>query len=168
MSTTSQLSDLAADAMGKLGARLLRSHRLMRAPIWLYRAKLGFLFGKRLLLLEHTGRKTGLRRYTVLEVMDHIDAETFFVASGFGKQAQWFRNVGANPEVRVSVGSLVSAPARARTLDHDEADAALQAYIERHRRAWETMKPAIESTLGQEISTRDSPLPIVELAVTQS
>lgn len=37
-------------------ARMLRSRRLMRAPIWLYRARLGGLLGGRLLMLEHIGR----------------------------------------------------------------------------------------------------------------
>ena len=36
------------------GARLLRAPLLMRAPICMYRARLGFVFGSRLLLLEHT------------------------------------------------------------------------------------------------------------------
>jgi hypothetical protein len=53
------------------GARVLRSRRLMRAPIWIFRARLGFLFGTRLLMLEHIGRKTGLPREVVLEVFDH-------------------------------------------------------------------------------------------------
>jgi hypothetical protein len=43
----------------------------VRAPVWLYRARLGFVFGSRLLMLEHTGRKTGIRRYVVLETVDH-------------------------------------------------------------------------------------------------
>jgi deazaflavin-dependent oxidoreductase (nitroreductase family) len=168
MTNASRLRDLAPDAIAKLGANLLRSRRIMRAPIWLYRARLGFLFGHRLLLLEHTGRRTGLRRFTVLEVMGHPDAEVFFVASGFGNRAQWFRNVQANPDVRVSVGWLVSVPAHARTLESGEADTALQAYIQRHRKAWETMKPALEATLGEEITEHNTPLPIIELTVRRS
>ncbi|HTM84573.1 MAG TPA: nitroreductase family deazaflavin-dependent oxidoreductase, partial [Mycobacterium sp.] len=39
----------------------------MRAPIWLYRARLGALLGSRLLMLEHRGRTSGARRYVVLE-----------------------------------------------------------------------------------------------------
>lgn len=34
---------------------------LFRAPVYLYRWRLGWLFGNRLLLLTHTGRRTGLR-----------------------------------------------------------------------------------------------------------
>ena len=46
----------------------LRTRWLVRMPVWLYRARLGFLFGNRLLMVEHIGRKSGRRRYVVLEV----------------------------------------------------------------------------------------------------
>jgi hypothetical protein len=76
-------------AIGRTGARVLRNRRLMRAPIWLYQARLGFLFGSRMLLLEHIGRKTGARRYVVLEVVGHARPGTYVVVSGFGDRAQW-------------------------------------------------------------------------------
>lgn len=158
----SELTATAADTIGRLGAGLLRSRRLMRAPIWLYRARLGFLFGNRLLLLEHTGRRTGQQRFTVLEVTGHPAPDVYIVASGFGTRSQWFRNIEANPDVKVSAGSHASVPARARRLTQDEADAALSAYIARHRRAWDTMKPVIEETLGTEITPHDTALPMVE------
>lgn len=135
----------------------------MRAPIWLYRAGLGVLFGERLLLLEHTGRRTGQRRFTTLEVVGHPAPDVYIVASGFGTRAQWFRNVQADPDVRVSVGRRVSVAAHARRLADGDADAALLAYIERHQRAWQTMKPALESTLGATITTHDTALPLVQL-----
>jgi deazaflavin-dependent oxidoreductase (nitroreductase family) len=155
------------DATAALAARVLRSPRLMRAPIWLYRMRLGFLFGQRLLLLEHVGRRTGRRRLTVLEVVGHPASDVYIVASGFGTRAQWFRNVQAQPDVRVSVGRRASAPARARRLAQPDADAALRAYIGRHRRAWKTMKPALESTLGCEITADDTALPLVQVELTQ-
>lgn len=167
MKNPSQMSETAAETIGQLGARLLRSRRLMRAPIWLYRVRLGFLFGHRLLLLEHTGRRTGLQRFTVLEVVGHPAPNVYIVASGFGTRAQWFRNVAAEPDVRVSVGFHTSVPACARQLAQNDADTALRRYIERHRRAWETMKPAIESTLGAKITEQDTPLPMVELVVRE-
>jgi hypothetical protein len=39
---------------------------LFRAPVYLYRWHLGWLFGHRCLLLAHTGRRSGLRRQNVL------------------------------------------------------------------------------------------------------
>jgi len=68
-------------------ARLLQTRWIVRAPVWLYRARLGFLLGSRLLMLEHTGRKTGTRRYAVLEIVYCPQPGTYVVASGFGTPA---------------------------------------------------------------------------------
>jgi deazaflavin-dependent oxidoreductase (nitroreductase family) len=114
-------------------ARLLRTRWIVRAPVRLYRARLGFVFGSRLLMLEHTGRKTGIRRYAVLEVVDHPDPGTYIVAAGFGNRAQWLRNVRASLRVRVCVGARRPAPATARQLTPQEAAAALTAYARAHR-----------------------------------
>ena len=166
MPILSSLVHGASDFMVGVGTKALRSRRLMRAPIGLYRARLGFLLGSRILLLEHVGRKSGLTRSVVLEVLDHPDPDTYIVASGFGTRAQWYKNVRAEPRVKVSVGSRVSNPAIARTLSTSEADAALRRYVDRHRRAWESMKPVLESTLGAPITTLNTALPMVELRLT--
>jgi hypothetical protein len=69
---------------------------LLRAPLYLYRGKCGWLFGHRFLLLIHLGRRTGLRRYTVLEVIDYRDElPEAVVMSAFGPGAGWLRNIGA-------------------------------------------------------------------------
>jgi deazaflavin-dependent oxidoreductase (nitroreductase family) len=48
--------------------------------------------GQRLLLLQHTGRKSGNARLTVLEVVARDQATgTYIVASGFGEKADWFQ-----------------------------------------------------------------------------
>lgn len=145
------------------GAKLLGNRRLMRAPIWLYRARLGFLFGSRVLMLEHIGRKSGARRRVVLEVVGHPTPDTYIIVSGFGERAQWFRNIRANPRVRVAVGWHGPTPATARPLPQQEADTALGDYIRRHPRAWDKFKSVIENTLGQPITTRNTALPMVEL-----
>ncbi len=62
-----------------------------RSGILIYRLGLGGLVGERLLLLQHTGRKSGKARLTVLEVVAR-DQPTgaYIVASGFGEKADWF------------------------------------------------------------------------------
>lgn len=166
MPILSSLFREASDSLVEAGAKLLRSRRLMRAPIGLYRARLGFMFGSRILLLEHVGRKSRRTRRVVLEVLDHSDPDAYIVASGFGTRAQWYKNLQADPRAKVSVGTRVSRPAIARTLSASEADAALRRYIGQHRRAWETMKPVLESTLGAPIYTTNTALPMVELRLT--
>ncbi len=147
----------------RTGGRLLRSRRLMRAPIWIYQVRAGALFGSRILMLEHVGRKSGARRYAVLEVVDHPAPEVYVIASGFGRKAQWFRNIQASPRVRVYVGSHAPRRATARVLDQRETDRMLAAYRSRHSRAWERFRPVLEETLGAPITDTGSPLPMVEL-----
>ncbi|MFI5615222.1 nitroreductase family deazaflavin-dependent oxidoreductase [Amycolatopsis sp. NPDC051903] len=160
---TNAPSPFASGMIGRAGARLLRDRRLMRAPIWLYRVRLGFLLGCRLLLLEHVGRKTGVRRAVVLEVVGHPAPDTYVVASGFGDRAQWYRNVVAQPRVRVASGARGLSPATARRLSPAEADAVLAVYMSKHRRAWRHFKTILEHTLGTAISEQDTELPMVEL-----
>lgn len=153
----------ASNVFANAGASILRNRHLMRAPIWLYKARLGAMFGQRVLMLEHIGRKSGLRRYVVLEVVDHPTPETFVVASGFGTRAQWFRNIEANPAVRVYVGSRPPAPATARILDQHERDRVMAAYRSERPKAWAQFKPVLEQTLGEPITDTNTPLPLVEL-----
>jgi deazaflavin-dependent oxidoreductase (nitroreductase family) len=76
-----------------------------RLPIWLYRLGLGGLLGTRFLLLTHTGRKSGRKRQTVLEVVRYDEATTtFIVAAGFGPGSDWYRNIRSNPQVTVQCG----------------------------------------------------------------
>ena len=146
----------------RAGGRLLRSRRLMHAPVWLYKARAGALFGSRIVMVEHIGRKSGAPRYAVLEVVDHPTPDTYVVASGFGRKAQWFRNIQANPRVRIYAGSHPPRPATARVLDQDETGRTLAAYRARHPRAWERMRPVLEETLGEPITDTGTPLPMVE------
>lgn len=147
----------------RLGGRLLRSRRLVRAPVWMYKARAGALFGDRMLMLEHTGRKSGAPRHAVLEVVDHPRPGTYVVASGFGRKAQWFRNIQADPRVRVYAGSHAPRRARARVLDQREADRTLADYRSRHAKTWQRFRPVLEDTLGAPIPETGTGLPLVEL-----
>ena len=116
-----------------------------------------------MLMLEHTGRRSGLRRFVVLEVIAHREPGRWVVASGFGTRAQWYRNVIAEPAVRVVAGPHGPRDACARPLPADEADAALAVYVARHPRAWAALSTVVEHTLGAPVTTRDTALPLVEL-----
>ncbi|MGH3165504.1 MAG: nitroreductase family deazaflavin-dependent oxidoreductase [Trebonia sp.] len=144
-------------------ARLLRTRWVVRVPVWIYRARLGSVFGSRLLMLEHTGRVTGTRRYAVLEVVSRPRPGTYVVASGFGSRAQWFRNVRASPDVRIYVGGRRPAPARARLLASEETSSALIDYAAGHPRAWAALKPVFEATLGARIDPGGTSLPMIAL-----
>ncbi|MFN8486037.1 MAG: nitroreductase family deazaflavin-dependent oxidoreductase [Caldilineaceae bacterium] len=55
--------------------------------------------GGRIMVLTHTGRKTGLRRRTPVNYAE-IDGELYCTA-GFGQISDWYRNIRANPQVEV-------------------------------------------------------------------
>ena len=119
-----------------------------RLPIWLYRLRLGWLLGDRLLLLTHIGRKSGMPRQAVIEVVRHDRAsDTYIIASGFGAQVDWFRNIQKNPNVVVQSGTR-RLEAFAERLPPDVAAAELRSYAQRHPRAFRTITKRL---LGQEL-----------------
>ncbi|WP_433623505.1 nitroreductase family deazaflavin-dependent oxidoreductase [Nocardia sp. CA-120079] len=143
----------------RFGARALRTRWVVRAPINLYRVGLGFLFGSRLLMLEHTGRRTGARRYVILEVVDHPESAMYVVVSGFGVGAQWYRNITANPHVLISTGFRRKVAAIATPMTTDESALALARYIDHHPKAWTRLRGTIEAATGSPVDT----LPMVRL-----
>ncbi len=141
---------------------VLRTRWIMRAPIRVYQARLGFLFGSRMLMLEHVGRTSGERRYVVLEVFGHPAPDVYLVVSGFGTQSQWYRNLQANPSARVWVRGRHALPATVQQLSGPDADTALDVYVARHAKAWKKLKSVMENTLGFTIE-RGSDIPVIEL-----
>jgi len=110
-----------------------------RAPIWFYRLGLGGLFGQRMLLLEHIGRKSGQVRQNVLEVVRHDEkSNAYVVASGFGEQADWYKNVTAHPQVTIQVGNN-HMTAHAERLPVEEATDEMLDYNRRHPVALRTL-----------------------------
>lgn len=103
------------------------------APIYLYRCHLGWVFGHRLLLLTHIGRRTGLRRQTVLEVVEYRKRSSeVVVVSGFGRDSDWVRNIEATPGEEVTVGTQHFVVTH-RFLSEDEATKVIQDYEHRNR-----------------------------------
>ena len=108
------------------------SRLFYRLPILLYHAGLGWLLGKRFLLLTHTGRISGLPRQAVLEVI-RFDrgSESYYVLSGFGEHADWFRNIQLTPEVEITIGRRCKG-ALAETLPQEDAEWELIDYARRY------------------------------------
>jgi deazaflavin-dependent oxidoreductase (nitroreductase family) len=118
--------------------------RLVKAPIRLYHWHLGSLLGHRFLLLEHCGRRSGRRYETVLEIVKWDRNEDIaFVVSGWGPAADWYRNVTAGTETRITVGNR-RFPARHRLVPPDEAVQVLTDY--EHRNRW--VRPIINRVFG--------------------
>lgn len=108
--------------------------KVARAPALLFRVGLGPLLGRRLLLLHHTGRVSGLDRRVVLEVVAHEpDAPAWTVASGFGPRADWYRNLRAQPKTVLQFGNRHHA-VTARFLGPEDGAAIMEEYGARHPR----------------------------------
>lgn len=106
---------------------------VFRAPGYLYRWRIGFLLGHRFLLLTHTGRRSGLPRQTVLEVMEYrSESGEAIVMSGFGRDSNWLLNISANSNEEIQLGSR-HFHATHRMLNEDEAIRVLGGY---ERRNW--------------------------------
>lgn len=129
----------------------------LRLPIWLYRLRLGWLLGNRFLLLTHLGRKSGLSRQTVIEVVKH-DQEPgrYFVVSGWGNRSDWYQNIHKNPDVVISVG-MRKLQVHAEDIPLPEAVDILEEYTRRYPLAFKELTRLFlkeELQPGQESSQR--------------
>lgn len=149
----------APGLIARAADRFFQTRWLVRMPIGLYRAGFGFLLGRRLLMLEHTGRKTGARRRAVLEVLAHPAPGEYVIIAGFAGKAQWYRNVLASPRVRVSTGFKRNVAALAEPMPQAEAAATLHDFSERHPAEWKKMLGVFEHACGRPVDT----MPMVRL-----
>lgn len=123
--------------------------RVSKAPIRLYHWHLGWLLGHRFLLLEHRGRRSGHRFETLLEVVKWDRQGEVVVMSGWGPAADWYRNVMAGGDVRITIGHR-SFLANHRAVPHEEAALVLAAYEHRNR----YVRPVINRVLGYLVGWR--------------
>ncbi|NHI19857.1 nitroreductase family deazaflavin-dependent oxidoreductase [Phycicoccus endophyticus] len=114
------------------------------------------MLGHRFLRLTHTGRRTGRSRHVVLEVVEHDPVTgAVTVVSGFGRSADWFRNVTAGGPVAVDLGR---GP---RLADHqvlplEEAVAVLRRYEGRNRLAGPLVRRALGALVGWRYTGSDA------------
>lgn len=117
-----------------------------KLPILIYRLGLGWIFGERLLLLEHTGRKSGKLRRAVLEVISSTPEENrYYVVSGFGSGSNWYRNILQQPQVTIQLGRH-RYHASAKQLPPQRASELVVKYGKEHP----TSLKALSSLLGYE------------------
>ncbi|MCB9106062.1 MAG: nitroreductase family deazaflavin-dependent oxidoreductase [Anaerolineales bacterium] len=125
----------------------------LRFPIWLYRLRLGWLLGDRFVMLQHTGRKSGLPRYTVVEVVRHDQtSDEVIIASGWGEKSDWFQNIQKTPAVTLSLGRR-RWPAQANRLPVVEAAQELADYARRHPTAFANLSKMM---IGRQLEATDA------------
>jgi deazaflavin-dependent oxidoreductase (nitroreductase family) len=119
-----------------------------RLPVWLYRLKLGWLLGHRMLLLTHKGRISGKYRCAVLEVIKYDKtANIYYVASGFGEKSDWYRNIVKNPRVTIQSGSQ-KISAQACILPSDQARKVFLEYTHHHPNAIKNLARLVGYQVG--------------------
>jgi deazaflavin-dependent oxidoreductase (nitroreductase family) len=100
---------------------------------WMYRTVPKLPKGmrpKRMIILHHTGRRSGQSRTTGLQQIYHdSDTGRYFVAAAYGRKSDWWLNVVANPQVTIDVGGD-AIDAIAAPVDPDEAVKVMEAAIE--------------------------------------
>jgi deazaflavin-dependent oxidoreductase (nitroreductase family) len=107
---------------------------LLRVPIALYRMHLGWLLGRRFLLLTHRGRRSGRTYQTAIEVVRYDAARMeATVVSGWGAEADWVRNIRVTRALAVQVGTKRYVRPEQTFLDVEERDALLRWYWREHR-----------------------------------
>ena len=108
------------------------SRLIWRLPIVFYRIRLGWLLTSHVLLLAHTGRKSGLPRFVALEVVRHDKAtDTYLVAAGFGEKSDWYLNLQKTPQAEVQTG-FRRVKVEARRLPLEEAEREMMEYGRHH------------------------------------
>ncbi len=118
---------------------------VLKTPNLLYRWHVGWVLGHRFVRIEHTGRRSGARYETVVEVLscDHASGEVI-VMSGWGPTSDWYRNIRAGTPTTISFGRE-SSPVVHRDIADDEAVEVLRQYEERNR--W--MRLVVRRVLGR-------------------
>lgn len=116
---------------------------LLDLPVRLYEAGLGGLFGSRLVVLVHRGRRSGHRHRTVLEVLEHrpVDGE-YRVISGWGRDSDWYRNLRHSPAGELWVGRR-RWEVDVRELSPGDAADAMRAHLLAH--------PTVTSRINSEL-----------------
>jgi deazaflavin-dependent oxidoreductase (nitroreductase family) len=112
----------AGDPETRTGERLAypRSAWLRQAyrlPILLHRLGLSGLTGRLFLILTTTGRKSGLPRRTAIEF--HTVGDRKYVLAAW-KQADWYRNLQADPRVRLQTAWGAQAALARRVTKNEE------------------------------------------------
>lgn len=120
-------------------------------------------------MLCHTGRKTGETRRTILEVVVN-DPDAVYVAAGWGEEAQWLRNVRADPNVVFYLGSK-KRPTRAEAVTPDDALDVLSRYATAHPKALDGLARFMldepGKTSADQATSMAASVPIIRLPKTR-
>jgi deazaflavin-dependent oxidoreductase (nitroreductase family) len=154
--TESKLSSTGSSSTGSSGNAATSADDFNAKIVGEYRAnggKLGGMFtGSDLLLLHHTGAKTGARRVTPLAYQRIGDSFAVFASrAGSTANPDWYHNVVAHPDVLIEIGTETVA-VRARLAEPAERDV-----------IWERQKKRVPQFAEYEKKAAPRKIPVVVL-----
>ena len=107
--------------------RNLFSRMLYRLPVLAWRLGLGPLTGRIILIVTAEGRKSGQPRSVPVEYVRYNGRKYAPVA--FSEQAQWYRNVLANPLVTIQTSDGTETARASRVSADEELVAVMEAFM---------------------------------------
>jgi deazaflavin-dependent oxidoreductase (nitroreductase family) len=154
--TESRLSDAGSSSTGSSGTAATNASDFNARIVEEYRAnggKLGGMFtGSDLLLLHHTGAKSGTLRVSPLAYQRIGDSVAVFASrAGSTANPDWYHNVIANPDTRIEIGTE-SVAVRARVAEPAERDV-----------IWERQKKRVPQFAEYEKKAVPRKIPVVVL-----
>ncbi len=84
--------------------------QFFKLPLFFYHIGLGWIFGKRFMVLKHVGRKTGKAHESVLAVLAFDPKTQEIKAVSPWSTSNWFRNIQAAPAVEVQTAGVRYVP----------------------------------------------------------
>jgi deazaflavin-dependent oxidoreductase (nitroreductase family) len=104
--------------------------RLMfKAPLILWRMGLGPIIGRVILVLTHTGRKSGLPHHTMVE-FHQLDG-VIYVPCAFGSRSDWYKNITVDPHVTIQTAYGIQHAIAVRVNDDQELLAVYDLFLRR-------------------------------------
>jgi deazaflavin-dependent oxidoreductase (nitroreductase family) len=104
---------------------------VFKLPLLLYRLRLGWLLGKRFMLLTHVGRHSAKVRRTILAVLRFDETTKTIYAVSAWKGSDWYANIQAVPALEVETAFVRYVPLQ-RTLSPEEITTMFLDYRTQH------------------------------------
>ena len=102
---------------------------MFKAPLILWRLGFGPVIGRVMLVLTHTGRKSGLPRHTMVEY--HMLDGVKYVPCAFGPRSDWYKNITADPRVTIQTARGSERSFAVRVTDNQELLAVYDLFMRR-------------------------------------
>jgi deazaflavin-dependent oxidoreductase (nitroreductase family) len=106
-----------------------------RVPTWIFKLRLGRLFGSRFAMITHTGRKSGKPHTVIVETAaGSVESGRLVYIVAYGSRAQWYKNLQNAPAVSIEIaGKIYDAP-RHEFLGRGDTEQAIASYWEKYPR----------------------------------